>query len=428
MGHAVFGHRTKEHSRQLAFTVTPHDKQVCPFGRLEQMLRGVALLDDCLDPDTRVPFSNRVESILNHHLAVVPRVVLRRARRPSIGGRPLPRHQSFERGARQLGLGGRPLGGGDRRRGAIDTDHDPMRLLGRRRRRSLRVPTRPLSLSLTALCCAHDDDWAMGLMHAPAADGSENEAREAAATTRPHHEKICTFAFLDQDGCGRTVENPGRDRRSRCNGPRLLGRFVDILLSLPVHMRIGWGMALTRGGDNLKGRSRQPSLSCRPLHGTPGSLRAIDAHNDPVGLDGLRRVDSATPGLGGFAAHGRLGSFARRSMPTTPRLLGPRDPEGRDDGPDTSLGSQNARSRWSRPMSRCHRFAAPSTSHRACTSDRSVNALSTPGMTFRQDLLLSLRAHWGRSRTTSVGLLSSRSPRKRGCRSRASLVHSANPI
>ena len=37
-------------------------------------------------------------------------------------------------------------------------------------------------------------------------------------------------------------------------------------------------------------------------------------------------------------------------------------------------------------------------------------------------------AHWGRSRTTSAGLLSSRSPRKRGCRSRASLVHSANPI
>ena len=38
------------------------------------------------------------------------------------------------------------------------------------------------------------------------------------------------------------------------------------------------------------------------------------------------------------------------------------------------------------------------------------------------------RAHWVRSRTTSAGLLSSRSPRKRGCRSRASLVHSANPI
>ncbi len=37
-------------------------------------------------------------------------------------------------------------------------------------------------------------------------------------------------------------------------------------------------------------------------------------------------------------------------------------------------------------------------------------------------------AHWGRSRTTSAGLLSSRSPRKRGWRSRASLVHSANPI
>ena len=36
--------------------------------------------------------------------------------------------------------------------------------------------------------------------------------------------------------------------------------------------------------------------------------------------------------------------------------------------------------------------------------------------------------HWGLSRTTSAGLLSSRSPRKRGCRSRASLVHSANPI
>ncbi len=37
-------------------------------------------------------------------------------------------------------------------------------------------------------------------------------------------------------------------------------------------------------------------------------------------------------------------------------------------------------------------------------------------------------AHWGLSRTTSAALLSSRSPRKRGCRSRASLVHSANPI
>ena len=37
-------------------------------------------------------------------------------------------------------------------------------------------------------------------------------------------------------------------------------------------------------------------------------------------------------------------------------------------------------------------------------------------------------AHWGRSRTTSAGLLSSRNPRKRGCRSRASVVHSAKPI
>ena len=37
-------------------------------------------------------------------------------------------------------------------------------------------------------------------------------------------------------------------------------------------------------------------------------------------------------------------------------------------------------------------------------------------------------AHWGRSRTTSAGRLSSRSPRKRGCRRRPSLVHSANPI
>ena len=36
--------------------------------------------------------------------------------------------------------------------------------------------------------------------------------------------------------------------------------------------------------------------------------------------------------------------------------------------------------------------------------------------------------HSGRSRMTSAGALSSRSPRKRGCRSRASLVHSANPI
>ena len=38
------------------------------------------------------------------------------------------------------------------------------------------------------------------------------------------------------------------------------------------------------------------------------------------------------------------------------------------------------------------------------------------------------QAYWGRSRTTSDGLLSSRSPRKRGWRSRASFVHSANPI
>ena len=37
-------------------------------------------------------------------------------------------------------------------------------------------------------------------------------------------------------------------------------------------------------------------------------------------------------------------------------------------------------------------------------------------------------AHRGRSRTTSAGRLSSRSPRKRGCRRRPSFVHSAKPI
>ena len=39
-----------------------------------------------------------------------------------------------------------------------------------------------------------------------------------------------------------------------------------------------------------------------------------------------------------------------------------------------------------------------------------------------------VRTHWGRSRTTSAARLSSRSPRKRGCRSRPSRVHSAKPI